>query len=100
MSIQFLLDENMPYALIDFLESRGFTATHLKRIGKGGIRNGEVYEFAEKNKMWIITRHADFQNIKKFNNYNEISDLDAYHKAKEEVLFIIENNLMRSHFLR
>ncbi|MBW7897562.1 hypothetical protein B188_23880 [Candidatus Brocadiaceae bacterium B188] len=70
MSIKFLLDENIPYALIDLLESRGFTVMHLKRIGKGGIRNGEVYEFAEKNKMWIITRDADFQNIKKFNTYN------------------------------
>ena len=70
MSIKYLLDENTPYALINLLESRGFTVMHLKKIGKGGIRNGEVYEFAEKNKMWIITRDADFQNIKKFNNYN------------------------------
>lgn len=23
----------------------------------------------KKNKMWIITRDADFQNIQKFNNY-------------------------------
>ncbi len=70
MSIKFLLDENTPYALIGLLESRGFTVIHLKKIGKGGIKNGEVCEFAEKNKMWIITRDADFQNIKKFNNYN------------------------------
>ena len=70
MSIKFLPDENTPYAMIDLLESRGFTAMPLKKIGKGGIRNGEVYEFAEKNKMWIITRDADFQNIQKFNNYH------------------------------
>lgn len=70
MSIKFLLDENIPYALIDLLESRGFTVMHLKKIGKGGIRNGEVSEVAEKNKMWIITRDADFQNIQKFNNYD------------------------------
>ncbi|KKO20245.1 MAG: hypothetical protein DCC43_05785 [Candidatus Brocadia sp.] len=70
MSIQFLLDENIPYALINLLESKGFTVMHLKKIDKGGIKNGEVYEFAEKNKMWIITRDADFQNIKKINNSN------------------------------
>lgn len=69
MSIKFLLDENTPYALIDSLESRGFTVMHLKKIGKGGIRNCEVYEFAEKNKMWTITRDADFQNIQKFSNH-------------------------------
>lgn len=44
MSIEFLPDENTPYTMIDLLESRGFTAMHLKKIGKGGIRNGEVYE--------------------------------------------------------
>lgn len=70
MTVKFLLDENTPYALIDLLESRGFTVVHLKKIGKGGIRNGEVYEFAERNKMWIITRDADFQNIRKFNTYD------------------------------
>ena len=59
MTVKFLLDENTPYALIDLLESRGFTVMHLKKIGKGGIKNGEVYEFAERNKMWIITRDAD-----------------------------------------
>lgn len=48
MSIKFLLDENTPYALIDLLENRGFTAMHLKKIGKGGIRKGEVFEFTEK----------------------------------------------------
>ena len=48
MSIKFLLDENTPYALIGLLESRGFTVIHLKKIGKGGIKNGEVCEFAEK----------------------------------------------------
>lgn len=70
MSVKFLLDENTPCALIDFLENRGFAVMHLKKMGKGGIRNGEVYELAERNKMWIITRDADFQNIRKFNNYD------------------------------
>lgn len=66
MSIKFLLDENIPYALIDFLEKKGFSVDHLKKIGKGGIKNGEVYKRAEENKLWIITRDADFQNYYKF----------------------------------
>ncbi len=66
MSIRFLLDENMPFALIEFLEERGYPVEHLKKIGKGGIKNGDVYKYAESNKMWIITRDADFQNYHKF----------------------------------
>jgi hypothetical protein len=32
MNIKFLLDENMPYALIDLLEKRGFFVEHLKTM--------------------------------------------------------------------
>lgn len=70
MSTTFLLDENIPYAFIDFLERMGFGAHHLKKIGKQGIRNGEVYEIAERGNMWIVTRDADFQNLRKFYSYN------------------------------
>jgi predicted nuclease of predicted toxin-antitoxin system len=70
MSIKFLLDENIPYALIDLLQERGFDVQHLKKMGKGGIKNGEVYKIAENEKSWIITRDADFQNLRKFHSYN------------------------------
>jgi predicted nuclease of predicted toxin-antitoxin system len=70
MSIKFVLDENIPYALIDLLKKRGFDVQHLKKMGKQGIKNGEVYEIAENEKGWIITRDADFQNLRKFHSYN------------------------------
>jgi predicted nuclease of predicted toxin-antitoxin system len=75
-----------------------------------------VYEFAEKNKMWIITRDADYQNIKKFNSYNVAGIilikltltktdyllkslkrfLDKYNdKLSEKSLIIIEDYLVR-----
>jgi len=70
MTTKFLLDENIPYALIDLLEKRGFNVLHLKKIGKQGIKNGEVYKIAEKEKMWIVTRDADFQNLMRFYSFN------------------------------
>ena len=66
MNIKFLLDENIPYVLIKLLEKKGFSVAHLKKIGRGGIKNGEVYKLAEESKSWIITRDADFQNYYKF----------------------------------
>lgn len=48
MSIRFFLDENMPFALLKFLRDRGYEASHLKKLGKGGIKNGEVYKVAEE----------------------------------------------------
>ena len=37
MSIKFLLDENIPYALMEFLNNKGYSAEHLKKIDKVGI---------------------------------------------------------------
>jgi len=60
MMIEFLLDENLPFALIDFLEKKGFRVNHLKKMGKSGIKNGAVYKIAEQSKSWIIVK--DNQN--------------------------------------
>jgi predicted nuclease of predicted toxin-antitoxin system len=70
MSIKFLLDENIPYAVIDFLQKKGIDVQHLKKMGKQGIKNGEVYEIAENEQSWIVTRDTDFQNLQRFYHYN------------------------------
>jgi len=66
MNIKFLLDENMPFALVEFLRNKGYEAEHLKKLGKGGIRNGEVYKVAEEKDAWILTRDSDFKSYHKF----------------------------------
>ena len=43
--MRILLDENIPYAFIDFLEKKGHTVEHIKKIGKSGIKNGDVYKY-------------------------------------------------------
>ncbi|OQY41684.1 MAG: hypothetical protein B6242_17080 [Anaerolineaceae bacterium 4572_78] len=70
MSIKFLLDENMPFALVDFLTRKGYETNHIKTLGKTGIKNGEVYRVAEQVDAWIVTRDADFKNYHKFITHN------------------------------
>ncbi len=70
MIIRFLLDENIPYAFIKLLEENDFMVEHLKKMGKAGIKNGDVYKLAEKKESWIITRDADFENYLKFDSYD------------------------------
>ena len=64
--VVFLLDENIPYSLIAYLEKRGHTAYHVRKLGKSGIRNGEVYQLATSLSSWIVTRDKDFRNLVKF----------------------------------
>jgi len=68
--LKILLDENISYEIIPFLEKFGYYVEHIKKIGKTGIKNGEVYQLAISKEMWIITRDTDFLNIIKFSTYD------------------------------
>jgi predicted nuclease of predicted toxin-antitoxin system len=70
MNARILLDENIPYALIEFLERRGHTVYHIRKLGKAGIRNGEVYQLAVELRAWIVTRDKDFKSYVKFASYD------------------------------
>ncbi|HWF43352.1 MAG TPA: DUF5615 family PIN-like protein [Candidatus Kapabacteria bacterium] len=69
MNAAFLLDENIPYSLIEFLEKRGHITHHVRKLGKVGIRNGEVYQLAVDLQAWIVTRDKDFRSYVKFLTY-------------------------------
>lgn len=71
MSISFLLDENIPFVIINYLETKGFSVEHIKKIGKIGIKNGEAYRYAEKKHSWIITRDKHFENLYRLSNSKE-----------------------------
>ncbi len=70
MIARFLLDENMPFALLDLLRKEGYEAEHLKKLEKVGIKNGEVYKVAEQRGSWILTRDSDFRSYHKFATHN------------------------------
>lgn len=70
MSVRLLLDENMPFALLELLANEGCEADHLKKMEKAGIKNGEVYRVAEQDGFWILTRDSDFRSYHKFVTHN------------------------------
>src|SRR5947207_333257 len=88
----FLLDENMPFDLIDALTRKDHTIYHVKKVGKTGIINGEVYKLAIELDAWLITRDKDFRSLEKFYRYNIagiillISDHDLLVKEVIEII--------------
>ena len=68
--IPILLDENMPYDLIRLFEKYNFLVYHIKKLGKSGIKNGEVYLLSLELNAWIVTRDSDFDNIFMFQHYS------------------------------
>lgn len=108
MKISFLLDENVPFSLIQYLENKGYEANHLKEMGKSGIKNGEVYKLAEERGAWIITRDADFQNIKRFDSF-DLKGIILFKLPKTKTEFLLkamdrfldkfQENLVRKHLI-
>ncbi len=70
--MNFLLDENMPFDLMVEFEKTGHQVFHIKKMGKTGIKNGEVYTLAKLLEAWIITRDVDFASETKFLMYKPV----------------------------
>ena len=62
LSSRFLLDENIPIEVREFLNSKGFSAEYVPR----GIANSEVALLARREKRVLITRDTDFLNSDMF----------------------------------
>lgn len=61
-SPKFLLDENIPRSVKQFLESKGFSAEYTLK----GISNSKAIALAKKKKSVFITRDTDFLNTSLF----------------------------------
>lgn len=63
--MRILLDENVAWAVMDFLIAAGHHVDHVKSIG-GGLKNGAVYGKAKQSYDLFITNDRDFLNPRDF----------------------------------
>ena len=61
-SLKFLLDENIPKSVKQFLERNGFSAEYAQR----GIVNGKLASMSRGMKLVLISRDSDFLNTSIF----------------------------------
>ena len=61
-SLKFLLDENVPIEVREFLESEGFSAEYAAK----GISNGRLAAVAKDRKLVLLSRDRDFLRISLF----------------------------------
>ncbi len=61
--LKFLVDENLPLSLVEFLRSKGFVAYRLIDVGLKGAGDSEVANYAFRNKLILITLDKDFGYI-------------------------------------
>jgi predicted nuclease of predicted toxin-antitoxin system len=59
--LRFILDEQLPPRLADWLRKRGHDARHVLEIGMGGATDATVIAVAEERGAVLVTKDADFR---------------------------------------
>jgi predicted nuclease of predicted toxin-antitoxin system len=58
--MRFLVDEQLPSALVRWIAARGHEAEHVFDVGLGGAGDVEIWRYAKKTNGIIITKDQDF----------------------------------------
>jgi predicted nuclease of predicted toxin-antitoxin system len=64
--LRILADEDMPRPTAGLLQSLGIDAIDLRDAGLKGATDAEVFGYAQKQEMVIISRDKEFGNIVKY----------------------------------
>lgn len=64
--MRFIIDDQLPPALAQFLRSQGHQAQHTDEVGLRGRPDHEVWRFAEVQQAIIISKDADFVALHRF----------------------------------
>lgn len=60
MTINFLIDAQLPTGLARNLEGRGFRANHVNQIGLGVAEDEKIWAYARKTGATLMTKDQDF----------------------------------------
>ena len=58
--MKFLIDHQLPPALVDFFRERGYESQHVLDIEMASSSDAEVYEYASIQRFIIVTKDEDF----------------------------------------
>lgn len=66
--MKILIDENIPAIVKKTLKQQGYNVLHVNNLLKSKS-DKEIFEYAQKKKMCIITKDVDFKNMIKEEHY-------------------------------
>jgi predicted nuclease of predicted toxin-antitoxin system len=56
----FLLDNNLPPSLCDWLEERDLYAVHVRNLGLASASDSQIWDYARTEGLAIVTKDRDF----------------------------------------
>lgn len=92
--MKFLLDENVPEGFIKVLKKNGYKdITHINKLQKG-LPDKEVFDYAVKNRLCIVSHDSDFDDFQIKPHYGIIR-VKGKVKNKEESLIQLLSNIKK-----
>lgn len=61
--MKLLVDNQLPEALVLFLEANGIEARHVRSLGLGAASDAEIWSYASAEGFGIVTMDEDFQHF-------------------------------------
>jgi len=58
--VKFLIDNQLPTALAKYLCTKGHDALHVFNVGPASANDGEIFQYAAKHTLVIVTKDEDF----------------------------------------
>jgi predicted nuclease of predicted toxin-antitoxin system len=58
--VRFLVDNQLPAALSQFLAARGCDCDHVMDVGLGSASDSAIWHFANQNELIVISKDEDF----------------------------------------
>lgn len=93
--LKFVIDEDMPRSTTKILKSRGYEVLDVRDYGLRGKSDGEVFEFAQKEKAVILTGDMGFGNILHFPAGSH-SGIVIAHFPNEISTFELNNQILKA----
>ena len=66
MSLNFLLDEDLPRSAVHVFIKHGYIAVDVRDIGLRGAKDFQIASYAKKHKLCIVTGDYDFADIRNY----------------------------------
>jgi predicted nuclease of predicted toxin-antitoxin system len=61
--LKFLVDNQLPAALVKFLVKRGVECQHVLDVGLAQSKDSEIWDFVQQHQMVLISKDADFLHL-------------------------------------
>lgn len=92
--MKILLDENVSWRIIKFIENCFDEVKHISSISTNRLSDKDIWDYAKINSFTILTYDADFRNFVSYYNYPpKVVWLSTCNISKAKLAELIKNNI-------